>query len=132
MEIFFDFGSDLKHKLLVGNNKLTDEYYINVQEVYTFVIGTCYVIKSNVPIPPPVFLKITLEFNDTMNEVDLPKVNLPTQFCNLQGSRALAFLLWATLQGGGSTGGGRACREQCLRWMGVGMGGQPVFRGENT
>ena len=89
MEIFFDFGSDLKHKLLVGNNKLTDEYYINVQEVYTFVIGTCYVIKSNVPMPPPVFLKITLEFNDTMNEVDLPKVNLPTQFCNLQSSRAL-------------------------------------------
>ena len=89
MEIFFDFGSDLKHKLLVGNNKLTDEYYINVQEVYTFVMGTCYVIKSNVPMPPPVFLKITLEFNDTMNEVDLPKVNLPTQFCNLQGSRAL-------------------------------------------
>ena len=80
MEIFFDFGSDFKHKLLVGNNELTDEYYINVQELYTFLIGTCYVIKSNVPIPPTVFLKITLKFNDTMNEVDLPKVNFRGKF----------------------------------------------------
>ena len=80
MEILFDFGSDFKHKLLVGNNELTDEYYINVQELYTFLVGTCYVIKSNVPMPPPVFLKITLKFNDTMNEVDLPKVNFRGKF----------------------------------------------------
>ena len=30
MEIFFDFSSDFKHKLLLGNNELTDEYFINV------------------------------------------------------------------------------------------------------
>ena len=89
MEIFFDFVSDFKHKLLLGNNELTGEYYINVQELYTFLIGTCYVIKSNIPVPPPGVLKITLKFNDTMNEVDLPTVNLSTQVCNLQGSWAL-------------------------------------------
>ena len=69
---------------ILGNNELTDEYFINVQELYTFLIGTCYVIKSNIQMPPPVFLKMTLKFNDTLNEVDLQKVNIPTQFCNLQ------------------------------------------------
>ena len=79
MEIFIDFGTNSKDKISVGQ-VADDKYYINVQELYTFLIGTCYVIKSNVPMPPPVFLKITLKFNDAMNEVDLPKVNFRGNF----------------------------------------------------
>ena len=73
MVIFVDFGSNVQHKLSVGY-VADDKYYFNVQELYTFLIGTCYVIRSNIPRPPPGFMKITLKFNDTMNEVDLSKV----------------------------------------------------------
>ena len=76
MEIFIDFGTNGKDKLSVGH-VADDKYYFNVQELYTFLIGTCYVIRSNVPRPPPGFMKITLKFNNTMNEVDLPKVCIP-------------------------------------------------------
>ena len=76
MEIFIDFGTNSKDKISVGQ-VADDKYYINVQELHTFLIGTCYVIRSNIPRPPPGFMKITLKFNNTMNEVDLPKVCIP-------------------------------------------------------
>ena len=71
-----DFGSNVQHKVSVGHIA-DDKYYFDVQELYTFLIGTCYVIRSNIPSPPPGFMKITLKFNDTMNEVDLPKACIP-------------------------------------------------------
>ena len=94
MEIFVDFGSNVQHKVSVGHFA-DDKYYFNVQELYTFLIGTCYVIRSNIPSPPPGFMKITLKFNDTMNEVDLPKVCTYSLFCNLQAWWALS--LWPLL-----------------------------------
>ena len=88
-----DFGSNVPHKVSVGHIA-DDKYYFDVQELYTFLIGTCYVIRSNIPSPPPGFMKITLKFNDTMNEVDLPKACIPN-FVSYRPGRP--FPLWPFL-----------------------------------
>ena len=72
------------HKVSLGVNQIIVEneimkgiIKIEVEEIYTFVLGTCYLIKTkDISIPPPKFVMVTLSFNGSMNEVDFPKVCL--------------------------------------------------------
>ena len=51
-------------------------YDINVTEYYTVLAGTCYQINSNFPLPPPYWINIQLIFNESLNKMDIPQVNL--------------------------------------------------------
>ena len=51
-------------------------YDINVTEYHTILAGTCYQINSNFPLPPPNWISLKLEFNETLSETDIPQVNL--------------------------------------------------------
>ena len=50
-------------------------YDINVIEYHT-TTGTCYQINSNFAIPPPNWISLGLVFNESLSEIDIPKVNL--------------------------------------------------------
>ena len=66
--------------LLKGHNyhKEKEEgagYDFNVTEYHT-PAGTCYQINSNFPLPPPNWISLGLVFNESLSEIDIPKVNL--------------------------------------------------------
>ena len=67
--------------LLKGHNyhKQKEEgagYDINVTEYHTPRAGTCYQISSNFLLPPPNWIILILVFNESLSEIDIPKVNL--------------------------------------------------------
>ena len=64
--------------LNVGNNHFSPNYeklMVEMKEYQTFLAGTCYEIKSNLLMNPPNFVQITVTFNDSLHEIDLPKVH---------------------------------------------------------
>ena len=61
--------------LTKGHNNLGDGYDINVTEYHTVLIGTCYQINSNFPLTPPNWISLKLLFNESLSEMDIPKVN---------------------------------------------------------
>ena len=50
-------------------------YDINVTEYYTVLVGTCYQINSNFPLPPPYWISLKLIFDESLNKTDIPEVN---------------------------------------------------------
>ena len=62
------------NEIIAENENMKEIIKVEVKEIHTFILGTCYLIKSNISIPPPKFLITTLSFNGSMNEVDFPKV----------------------------------------------------------
>ena len=67
--------------LLKGHNyhKEKEEgagYDFNVTEYHTEMAGTCYQINSNFPLQPPNLITLSLVFNESLSEIDIPKVNL--------------------------------------------------------
>ena len=72
---------DLKEesfKLTNGNNigELKDGNVINIEvhEYYTDLTGTCYQILSNVSVPPPKWMTLNLQFNESLKLSDFPRV----------------------------------------------------------
>ena len=66
--------------LLKGHNYYKEKegtgYDFNVTEYHTEVAGTCYQINSNFPLQPPNVITLALVFNESLSEIDIPKVNL--------------------------------------------------------
>ena len=67
------------HRILtVGNNDRNsfdgNQFLFELKEYHTFFAGTCYQITSNFSMPPPSYLQITLTFNNSLDEIDQPKV----------------------------------------------------------
>ena len=64
------------NQFMVENEIMKKTINIEVQEIHTFILGTCYLIKTkDISIPPPKFVVITLSFNGSMSKVDFPKVS---------------------------------------------------------
>ena len=61
--------------LTKGHNNWGNGYDINVTEYHTVLIGTCYQINSNFPLPPPNWISLKLVFNESLSEIDIPKVS---------------------------------------------------------
>ena len=49
-------------------------YQVNVQEYHVDFAGTCYQIDSNYSISPPDGIGLTLEFDESLNQSDIPTV----------------------------------------------------------
>ena len=67
--------------LLKGHNYHKEKedgasYDFNVTESHTEMGGTCYQINSNFPLQPPNWISLDLVFNESLSEIDIPKVNL--------------------------------------------------------
>ena len=66
--------------LLKGHNYHKEKegagYDFNVTEYHTEIAGTCYQINSNFPLQPPNVITLALVFNESLSEIDIPKVNL--------------------------------------------------------
>ena len=80
-----DFGIEIhpctkahSFQLLVGSNniKCVDgrTIFVEVNEYYTMASGTCYVIKSDLQIPPPKFASMNLYLNESLPSEDFPEV----------------------------------------------------------
>ena len=80
-----DFGIEIhpctkahSFQLLVGSNniKCVDgrTIFVEVNEYYTMASGTCYVIKSDLQIPPPKFVPMELYLNGSLSSEDFPEV----------------------------------------------------------
>ena len=80
-----DFGIEIhpctkahSFQLLVGSNniKCVDgrTIFVEVNEYYTMASGTCYVIKSDLQIPPPKFVPMNLYLNGSLPSEDFPEV----------------------------------------------------------
>ena len=65
--------------LLKGHNYHKEKegtgYHFNVTEYHTEMAGTCYQINSNFPLQPPNVITLALVFNESLSEIDIPKVN---------------------------------------------------------
>ena len=67
--------------LLKGHNYLKEKedgagYDFNVTEYHTNLAGTCYQINSNFPLQPPNVITLALVFNESLSDIDIPKVHL--------------------------------------------------------
>ena len=64
--------------LTVGNNDLFSYngklFSVELKEYHTFFAGTCYQIRSNFSMPPPIYIGITVTFSNSLEEGDQPKV----------------------------------------------------------
>ena len=80
-----DFGIEIhpctkahSFQLLVGSNniKCVDgrTIFVEVNEYYTMASGTCYVIKSDLQIPPPKFVSMNFYLNGSLSKEDFPEV----------------------------------------------------------
>ena len=69
---------DQSFKLLVGINNIKcvdgQTIFVEVNEYYTMASGTCYVIKSDLQIPPPKFVTMNLYLNESLPSEDFPEV----------------------------------------------------------
>ena len=61
------------HNYLRTNNE-GDGYDINITEYHTILLGTCYQINSNFPLPPPNVGILKLQFNESLGKTDTPQV----------------------------------------------------------
>ena len=64
--------------LVVGNNNVIlyngTQFFVQLKEYHTVSAGTCYQIKSNFSIPLPKYVKVRVNFDNSLDEVDQPKV----------------------------------------------------------
>ena len=64
--------------LVVGNNNVIlyngTQFFVQLKEYHTVSAGTCYQIKSNFSIPLPKYVKVSVNFDNSLDEVDQPKV----------------------------------------------------------
>ena len=69
---------DQSFQLLVGINNIKcvdgQTIFVEVNEYYTMASGTCYVIKSDLKIPPPKFVSMKLYLNGSLPSEDFPEV----------------------------------------------------------
>ena len=69
---------DQSFQLLVGINNIKcvdgQTIFVEVNEYYTMASGTCYVIKSDLQIPPPKFVPMNLYLNGSLPSEDFPEV----------------------------------------------------------
>ena len=63
-------------QLTKGHNYHSTGYDFNVTEYHTVTVGTCYQINSNYPLPPPNLISLALIFNESLSDIDIPKVHL--------------------------------------------------------
>ena len=59
------------NKLELGSKHVID---VHVREYHILLQGTCYQIESNLSIPPPGYVNITLQFDELLNQSDIPPV----------------------------------------------------------
>ena len=66
--------------LVVGNNDLTSyngtQFFVQLREYHTVSAGTCYQIKSDFSMPLPEYVKVSVNFDNSLDEVDQPKVKI--------------------------------------------------------
>ena len=62
-------------QLTKGHNCHSTGYDFNVTEYHTSA-GTCYQINSNYPLSPPNLISLALVFNESLSDIDFPKVHL--------------------------------------------------------
>ena len=62
-------------QLTKGHNYHSTGYDFNVTEYHT-IAGTCYQINSNFPLPTPTWIILGLVFNESLSDIDIPKVHL--------------------------------------------------------
>ena len=64
--------------LVVGNNNVISDngtqFFVQLKEYHTVSAGTCYQIKSNFSIPIPNYVKVSVNFDNSLNEIDQQKV----------------------------------------------------------
>ena len=64
--------------LVVGNNNVISyngsQFIVQLKEYHTVSAGTCYQIKSDFSIPLPEYVKVSVNFDNSLDEVDQPKV----------------------------------------------------------
>ena len=64
--------------LVVGNNNVIShngtQFFVQLKEYHTVSAGTCYQIKSNFSMPLPEYVKVSVNFDNSLDEVDQPKV----------------------------------------------------------
>ena len=64
--------------LNVGNNSFEsfdgNIFTVEMREYHTNIAGTCYQIKSNIPMGLPNFVGLRLSFNKSLDMIDLPQV----------------------------------------------------------
>ena len=63
-------------QLTKGHNYHSTGYDFNVTEYHT-TAGTYYQINSNFPLQPPNWITLALVFNESLSNIDIPKVHLP-------------------------------------------------------
>ena len=62
--------------LTTGYNVLDFKLTIDVREYHTYSLGTCYQIESNYSVPPPKSIPLTLQFDESLNQEDIPPVRI--------------------------------------------------------
>ena len=65
-------------RLFVGKNNVKCDngniILIEINEYYTMTSGTCYAIRSDLEIPPPKFVTMSLHLNESLPNADFPEV----------------------------------------------------------